>query len=50
MLQRYKIPHPIRISVDEVYAKRTRKEGEDRDDKFMTVISDLDTNKVIWVE
>ncbi len=50
MLQRYQIPDPVRISVDEVYAKRTKKEGEDRDDKFMTVITDLDTKKVIWVE
>ena len=50
MLQRYQIPDPLRISVDEVYAKRTKNEGEDRDDKFMTVITDLDTKKVIWVE
>lgn len=49
MLKNYEIPDPKRISVDEVYAKRTWKEGEDRDDKFVTVITDLDSKRVIWV-
>jgi transposase len=50
MLQHYKIPPVTRISVDEVYARRKRREGdEDRDDRYFTVISDLDTRRVIWV-
>jgi transposase len=38
-----------RISVDEVYARSKGKEGESRDDRFLTVITDLKTHKVIWV-
>jgi len=49
MAQHYKIPSPEAISVDEVYARRTKKEGESRSDLFFTVISDLKTRKVIWV-
>lgn len=51
MLQGYEIPKVRRISVDEVYArsKKQMKEGESRDDLFMTVIVDQETRKVIWV-
>lgn len=50
MLARYKIPKVTKISVDEVYARKKPKfEGESRDDRFFTVISDLETRRVIWV-
>ena len=49
MAQHYKISSPEAISVDEVYARRTKKEDENRSDLFFTVISDLKTRKVIWV-
>ena len=51
LLQGYKIPIVKRISVDEVYtrSKKQMKEGETRDDLFMTVIVDQRTHKVIWV-
>ena len=45
-IQHYKIPSPKRISVDEVYANR---QAKDRDERFVTVITDLNTRKVIWV-
>jgi len=49
LLSSYKIPRPRRISVDEVYARKKPKPGETRDDRFFTVICDLDTGKAIWV-
>lgn len=51
LLQGYNIPKVTHISVDEVYSrsKKQQKEGEDRDDLFLTVITDLRTRKVIWV-
>lgn len=50
LLSTYKIPKVRRISVDEVYARRKKKsEDEDRDERFFTVVSDLDTRRVIWV-
>jgi transposase len=50
MLSHYKIPEVRRISVDEVYARKKSKfEGESRNERFFTVISDLDTGRVIWV-
>jgi transposase len=51
LLQGYSIPKVTRISVDEVYArsKKQQKEGETRDDLFLTVIVDQRTRKVIWV-
>lgn len=51
LLQGYKIPKVTHISVDEVYARGPRqlKEGETRDDLFLTIIVDLKTRKVIWV-
>lgn len=50
MLAHYRIPEVRRISVDEVYArKRAKYEGESRTERFFTVISDLDTGRVVWV-
>jgi len=51
LLQGYKIPKVTRISVDEVYTRGPKqlKEGETRDDLFLTVIVDSTTRKVIWV-
>jgi transposase len=50
MLERYKIPTVTRISVDEVYARKKPKTPEEsRNQRFFTVITDLDTRKVIWV-
>jgi transposase len=51
LLQGYRIPKVTRISVDEVYCRGPKqlKDGETRDDLFLTVIVDSDTRKVIWV-
>jgi transposase len=51
LLQGYQVPKVTHISVDEVYARspRQQKEGETRDDLFLTVIVDHRTHKVIWV-
>ena len=51
LIQGYQIPAVTHISVDEVYARspKQKKEGENRDDLFLTVIVDQRTRKVIWV-
>jgi transposase len=51
LLQGYKIPKVTQISVDEVYARGPiqLKEGETRNDLFLTVIVDIKTHKAIWV-
>lgn len=51
LLQGYQIPAVTHISVDEVYARGPRqlKDGENRDDLFLTIIVDVKTHKVIWV-
>jgi len=49
LLAGYKIPGVTKISVDEVYVRRRKKEGETRDDLFFTIITDLKTHKVIYV-
>jgi transposase len=50
MFQHYKIPTIRRISVDEVYArKRKYYQKESRDNRFFTIVSDLDTRRVVWV-
>lgn len=50
LLQNYKIPEVTHISVDEVYARKKPKyDGESRDRRFFTVITDLKTRRVIWV-
>lgn len=43
-------PNLTHLSVDEVYAKATREEGESRNDQFFNVITDLNSGKVIWIE
>jgi transposase len=48
MLSRYRIKPPRAISVDEVYARK-RKPGETEEDCYFTVVSDLETRKVVWV-
>jgi transposase len=50
MLSHYRIPKVRKLSVDEVYARKKAKyPGENRDQRFFTVISDLETRRVIWV-
>lgn len=50
MLSRYNLPTVKRISVDEVYVRRrSRYFGESKDQRYFTIITDLDTKKVIWV-
>lgn len=50
MFQNYKIPRVSRICVDEVYARsKSYHARECRDNKFFTVICDVDTRRVIWV-
>jgi transposase len=51
LLQGYKVPEVTHISVDEVYARsnKQKKEGETRDDLFLTVVIDHRTRRVIWV-
>lgn len=51
LLQGYQVPEVTMIGVDEVYARGPRqlKEGETREDLFLTIIVDLNTRKVIWV-
>lgn len=50
MLQKYKIPRVRKIAVDEVYSrKKTHYQGESRNQKFFTVITDLETGRVLWV-
>lgn len=50
ILAHYRIPEVTAISVDEVYVrKKPRHKEESRDERFFTVISDLNTRRVIWV-
>lgn len=50
MFQHYKIPKVKRICVDEVYARKKKKYAkESRDNRFFTVVCDLDTRRVVWV-
>jgi transposase len=47
----YNLPEGLtHLSIDEVYARSKHEEGETRNDRFFTVITDLTTHKVIWVE
>lgn len=49
--QSYSIPQQLtHLSVDEVYAKATKEEGETRNDLFFTIITDLNIGKVIAVQ
>ena len=50
MFQYYKIPKVSKISVDEVYARKKKfYKKESRDKRFFTIISDLDSRRVVWV-
>ena len=49
MFQYYKVDYAEAISVDEVYVRKKKKDGETRNDLFFTVISDLKTRRVLWV-
>lgn len=49
LFQSYKIPQVRKIAVDEVYARRSRYKHMSRDNNFFTIITDLETRKVIWV-
>jgi transposase len=50
LFQNYKIPKVKRICVDEVYARKKKHYAkESRDQRFFTVICDLDTRRVVWV-
>lgn len=50
MFQHYKIPKVRRICVDEVYARKKKYHAkESRDNRFFTVICDLDSRRVVWV-
>lgn len=50
MFQHYKIPRVRRISVDEVYARSKKYHAKEcRDNRFFTIICDLDTRRVVWV-
>ena len=47
---RYKIPEVVRISVDEVSCRKASKHArESKNDRFFTVITDLDRRKIIWI-
>jgi transposase len=45
----YKIPPVTHISVDEVYARKKQREGENRNDRFVTVITDMKSRRIIWI-
>lgn len=50
LFQNYKIPKVSRICVDEVYARKKKYHSkESRDNRFFTIICDLDSRRVIWV-
>ncbi|MCB1198933.1 MAG: ISL3 family transposase [Deltaproteobacteria bacterium] len=50
MFQHYKIPKVKRITVDEVYARKKKHYAkESRDNRFFTIVCDLDTRRVVWV-
>lgn len=49
-MSRYSIPDVRRISVDEVCSRSHSKyKGEGRNEKYFTVVTDIDSKKVIWV-
>lgn len=48
---RYEIPDLRSISVDEVSSRKvSHYEGESKNERFFTVITDADTKKIVWVE
>lgn len=50
LLRHYHIPPTTRISVDEVYMGKLEEAGDHRNDQFFTIVTDLNTRRVIWVE
>ena len=47
----YSLPQKLtHLSVDEVYARATKEEGENRNDLLFTIVTDLSTGKVIAVQ
>lgn len=48
----YQIPEVTHLTVDEVYAQAYHNEeiDETRDDRFFTIITCLETHKVVWIE
>ena len=50
MLKHYHIPPVTAIAVDEVYMGKLEEAGDNRNDRFFTVITCLTTRRVIWVE
>lgn len=49
MFRYYCIPFTDKIAVDEVYIGKVKEAGENRNDRFFTIITDINTGKVIWV-
>jgi hypothetical protein len=49
LVKLYKTPEATHISVDEVYARKKSRDGDTRNDRFFTIITDMKTRKVIWV-
>jgi transposase len=50
MLSKYKIPEVRKVSVDEVYARKFSKYPmESKNNRYFTVVTDIETRKVIWV-
>ena len=43
------MPPVTHISVGEVYARKKHKDGETRNDRFFTIVTDMKTKKVVWV-
>ena len=50
MFKQYAIPEVTDIAVDEVYVRNKPQPEESRDDRFFTIITDLKSRRVIWVE
>ena len=50
LLKHYHIPPITGIAVDEVYMGRLKEACNNRNDQFFTIITDLTTGRVIWVE
>lgn len=49
MLSNYHIPPVTAIAVDEVYIGKLEEVGDNRNDQFFTIITDLTTRRVLWV-
>lgn len=49
MLSHYHIPPSDALAVDEIYIGNVEECGKNRNDKFFTIITDLNTKRVLWV-